>query len=43
MKRTSFPAAHLEAAEAEGILKVCLGSNAPQSLVDFFTKNQSFT
>ena len=37
-----FPRSASEAAEAEGILKVCLGPNAPQSLVDFFTKNQPF-
>jgi uncharacterized protein (DUF1684 family) len=29
-----------EAAEAERILKVCLGPNAPQSLLDFFTSHQ---
>ena len=31
-----------EAADAEGILEVCLGANAPQSLVDFFTNPQRF-
>jgi 2-polyprenyl-6-methoxyphenol hydroxylase-like FAD-dependent oxidoreductase len=35
-----FPRSSSEAAEAEKILKVCLGSNAPQSLLDFFTSNQ---
>lgn len=35
-----FPRSASEAAEAEGILKVCLGPNAPQSLVDFFTNTQ---
>ena len=29
-----------EAAEAERILNVCLGPNAPQSLLDFFTSHQ---
>jgi 2-polyprenyl-6-methoxyphenol hydroxylase-like FAD-dependent oxidoreductase len=35
-----FPRSASEAAEAEGVLKVCLGPNAPQSLVDFFTNHQ---
>jgi hypothetical protein len=35
-----FPRSASEAAEAEGGLKVCLGPNAPQSLVDFFTNHQ---
>jgi 2-polyprenyl-6-methoxyphenol hydroxylase-like FAD-dependent oxidoreductase len=35
-----FPRSASEAAEAEKILKVCLGHNAPQSLLDFFTSNQ---
>ena len=35
-----FPRSASEAMEAEGILNVCLGADAPQSLVDFFTKNQ---
>jgi 2-polyprenyl-6-methoxyphenol hydroxylase-like FAD-dependent oxidoreductase len=35
-----FPRSASEAAESEGILNVCLGPNAPQSLVDFFTNNQ---
>jgi 2-polyprenyl-6-methoxyphenol hydroxylase-like FAD-dependent oxidoreductase len=35
-----FPRSASEAAEAEKILKVCLGPNAPQSLLDFFTSNQ---
>ena len=32
-----FPRSAFEAAEAEGVLKVCLGPNAPQSLIDFLT------
>jgi 2-polyprenyl-6-methoxyphenol hydroxylase-like FAD-dependent oxidoreductase len=32
-----FPRSAFEAAESEGILNVCLGPNAPQSLVDMFT------
>jgi len=35
-----FPRSAAEAAEAEAILKVCLGPSAPQSLADFFIKNQ---
>jgi 2-polyprenyl-6-methoxyphenol hydroxylase-like FAD-dependent oxidoreductase len=35
-----FPRSASAAAEAEGILKLCLGPNAPQSLVDFFTNTQ---
>jgi 2-polyprenyl-6-methoxyphenol hydroxylase-like FAD-dependent oxidoreductase len=35
-----FPRSASEAAEAEEVLKVCLGPNAPRSLVDFFTNNQ---
>jgi 2-polyprenyl-6-methoxyphenol hydroxylase-like FAD-dependent oxidoreductase len=35
-----FPRSAAEAAEAERILKVCLGTNAPQSLLDFFTNHQ---
>jgi 2-polyprenyl-6-methoxyphenol hydroxylase-like FAD-dependent oxidoreductase len=35
-----FPRSASEAAEAEGVLEVCLGSNAPQSLLDFFTSHQ---
>jgi 2-polyprenyl-6-methoxyphenol hydroxylase-like FAD-dependent oxidoreductase len=35
-----FPRSASEAAEAEGFLKVCLGPNAPQSLLDFFTNHQ---
>ena len=35
-----FPRSAAEAAEAERILKVCLGPNAPQSLLDFFTSHQ---
>jgi 2-polyprenyl-6-methoxyphenol hydroxylase-like FAD-dependent oxidoreductase len=34
-----FPRSASEAAEAERILDVCLGSNAPQSLVDFFNSH----
>jgi 2-polyprenyl-6-methoxyphenol hydroxylase-like FAD-dependent oxidoreductase len=36
-----FPRSAVEAAEAEGVLKVCLGPNAPQSLVDFFASHQA--
>jgi 2-polyprenyl-6-methoxyphenol hydroxylase-like FAD-dependent oxidoreductase len=35
-----FPRSASEAAEAEQVLNVCLGPNAPQSLVDFFTHPQ---
>jgi 2-polyprenyl-6-methoxyphenol hydroxylase-like FAD-dependent oxidoreductase len=35
-----FPRSASEAAEAGGILEVCLGPNAPQSLLDFFTSHQ---
>ena len=35
-----FPRSASEAAESERILNVCLGPNAPQSLVDFFSNNQ---
>jgi 2-polyprenyl-6-methoxyphenol hydroxylase-like FAD-dependent oxidoreductase len=35
-----FPRSASEAAEAEGILEVCLGPNAPQSLLEFFTNHQ---
>jgi 2-polyprenyl-6-methoxyphenol hydroxylase-like FAD-dependent oxidoreductase len=35
-----FPRSASEAAEAEVILKVCLGSNAPHSLVDMFSSHQ---
>jgi 2-polyprenyl-6-methoxyphenol hydroxylase-like FAD-dependent oxidoreductase len=35
-----FPRSASEAAEAERILNVCLGPNAPQSLLDFFTNHQ---
>ncbi len=34
-----FPRSAAEAAEAERIVKVCLGPNAPQSLLDFFTNH----
>jgi 2-polyprenyl-6-methoxyphenol hydroxylase-like FAD-dependent oxidoreductase len=34
-----FPRSASEATESEGILNVCLGPNAPQSLVDFFANN----
>jgi len=36
-----FPRSASEAAESEGILNVCLGPNAPQSLVDFFTSTDN--
>jgi 2-polyprenyl-6-methoxyphenol hydroxylase-like FAD-dependent oxidoreductase len=35
-----FPRSASEAAEAEKVLHVCLGPNAPQSLLNFFTSNQ---
>jgi 2-polyprenyl-6-methoxyphenol hydroxylase-like FAD-dependent oxidoreductase len=35
-----FPRSAAEAANAEVILKVCLGANAPQSLLDFFNSHQ---
>ncbi len=35
-----FPRSALEAAAAEEVLKVCLGLNAPQSLLDFFGSHQ---
>ena len=35
-----FPRSASEAAEAKEVLKVCIGPNAPQSLVDFFGNNQ---
>jgi 2-polyprenyl-6-methoxyphenol hydroxylase-like FAD-dependent oxidoreductase len=35
-----FPRSASEAAEAEEVLKICLGPNAPQSLLDFFTSHQ---
>jgi 2-polyprenyl-6-methoxyphenol hydroxylase-like FAD-dependent oxidoreductase len=35
-----FPRSASEAAEAERILKLCLGPNAPQSLVDFLANIQ---
>ncbi len=35
-----FPRSASEAAAAEEILPVCLGPNAPQSLLDFFTSHQ---
>jgi 2-polyprenyl-6-methoxyphenol hydroxylase-like FAD-dependent oxidoreductase len=35
-----FPRSASEAAEAEEVIKVCLGPNAPQSLIDFFTSHQ---
>ncbi|WP_158820348.1 NAD(P)/FAD-dependent oxidoreductase [Granulicella sp. S156] len=35
-----FPRSASEAADAEEILNVCIGPNAPQSLVDFFTTPQ---
>jgi 2-polyprenyl-6-methoxyphenol hydroxylase-like FAD-dependent oxidoreductase len=35
-----FPRSASEAAEARGVLEVCLGPNAPQSLLDFFAGHQ---
>lgn len=37
-----FPRSASEAAESERILDVCLGTDAPQRLVDMFTQNQPF-
>ena len=34
-----FPRSASASREAEGILKLCLGPNAPQSLLDFFAEN----
>ncbi|WP_199540280.1 FAD-dependent oxidoreductase [Paraburkholderia kururiensis] len=39
-ERDLFSRSASEAAESQRILNVCLGPNAPQSLVDFFTNNQ---
>ena len=36
-----FPRSAAEAADAEDILRVCLGADAPRSLVDFFASMQS--
>ncbi|WP_176057178.1 NAD(P)/FAD-dependent oxidoreductase [Paraburkholderia sp. BCC1876] len=36
-----FPRSALEAREAEGILDICLGPNAPRSLVDLLTNHQA--
>jgi 2-polyprenyl-6-methoxyphenol hydroxylase-like FAD-dependent oxidoreductase len=36
-EKNLFPRSAAEAAEAAKILKICLGPNAPQSLVDFLT------
>jgi len=35
-----FPRSASEAADAEEVLEVCLGPNAPQSLLDFFASHQ---
>jgi 2-polyprenyl-6-methoxyphenol hydroxylase-like FAD-dependent oxidoreductase len=35
-----FPRSAAEAVQSEDILRVCLGPNSPQSLVDFFTSHQ---
>jgi 2-polyprenyl-6-methoxyphenol hydroxylase-like FAD-dependent oxidoreductase len=35
-----FPRSQFEAAQAAGALELCLGPNAPQSLLDFFASNQ---
>jgi 2-polyprenyl-6-methoxyphenol hydroxylase-like FAD-dependent oxidoreductase len=39
-ERDLFPRSASEAAAAEGVLNVCLGPNAPQSLLDFFTSHR---
>jgi 2-polyprenyl-6-methoxyphenol hydroxylase-like FAD-dependent oxidoreductase len=36
-----FPRSAAEALEAEKIINICIGQHAPQSLVDFFTANDS--
>jgi 2-polyprenyl-6-methoxyphenol hydroxylase-like FAD-dependent oxidoreductase len=38
-EKDMFPRSASEAAEAERMLKLCFGDNAPQSLVDFFTSH----
>jgi 2-polyprenyl-6-methoxyphenol hydroxylase-like FAD-dependent oxidoreductase len=38
-----FPRSASEAAESQKILNVCLGPDAPQSLIEFFTDNQTDT
>ena len=40
-ERDLFRRSASEAAEAKKVLNVCLGPNAPQSLLDFFTSPQS--
>jgi 2-polyprenyl-6-methoxyphenol hydroxylase-like FAD-dependent oxidoreductase len=35
-----FPRSAAEAADAEEVLKVCLGPNVPQGLLDFFASHQ---
>ena len=39
-ERDLFPRSAAEATEAEKVHEICLGPNAPQSLLDFFTSNQ---
>ena len=39
-EKALFPRSASEAAEAKRILEVCLGPNAPQSLLDFFNSHQ---
>ena len=39
-ERELFPRSASEAPEANGVIKLCFGDNAPQSLVDFFTNHQ---
>jgi len=39
-ERDLFPRSASAAADAAGILNLCLGPNAPQSLVDMFTSHQ---
>jgi hypothetical protein len=36
-----FPRSAAEAAQSKEILEICLGPNAPQSLIDFFNHHES--
>ena len=37
-----FPRSASEAVDADALIKLCFGDSAPQSLLDFFSKHQSF-
>jgi hypothetical protein len=39
-EKALFPRSESEAAEANRIIEMCFGDNAPQSLLDFFASNQ---